>query len=212
MKTIALLLVFGAFLAGAFISVLDPREVNWTWLVPVLLIGIIGLWLSRKVHKEETQAGHKLAGNMDLLSKSLDNILARLELINNNKEELPTYEARFEIDRLFREELNTFADARESMIHVFGMQDYADVMSNFAAGERDYADVMSNFAAGERYINRVWSASTDGYVDEVNLYLGRALDQFREAHEHFHALTLKHAGQPPDNSGKQERISGSGKL
>jgi len=198
MKTIALLLVFGAFLAGAFISVLDPREVNWTWLVPVLLIGIIGLWLSRKVHKEETQAGHKLAGNMDLLSKSLDNILARLELINNNKEELPTYEARFEIDRLFREELNTFADARESMIHVFGMQ--------------DYADVMSNFAAGERYINRVWSASTDGYVDEVNLYLGRALDQFREAHEHFHALTLKHAGQPPDNSGKQERISGSGKL
>ena len=39
------------------------------------------------------------------------------------------------------------------MIHVFGMQ--------------NYADVMSNFAAGERYINRVWSASTDGYVDEV---------------------------------------------
>jgi hypothetical protein len=177
MKTIALLLVFGAFLAGAFITVLDPREINWSWLVPVLLIGVAGLWLSRKVHNEEAQAGHKLAGNMDLLGQSLDNILDRLELINSNKEELPTYEARFEIDRLFREELNNFADARESMVHVFGMQ--------------NYADVMSNFAAGERYINRVWSASTDGYVDEVNLYLGRALDQFREAHEHFHELKLK---------------------
>jgi hypothetical protein len=179
MKTIALILVFGAFLAGAFISVIDPREVNWYWLAPVLMIGIIGLSLARKVHHEEAHAGHKLAGNMDLLGKSLDNILARLELINDSKEELPTYEARFEIDRLFREELNTFAEARESMIHVFGMQ--------------NYADVMSNFAAGERYINRVWSASTDGYVDEVNLYLGRALDQFREAHEHFHALKSQHA-------------------
>lgn len=38
---------------------------------------------------------------------------------------------------------------------------------------------------GVAFINRVWSASTDGYVDEVNLYLGRALDQFPEAHEHF---------------------------
>lgn len=179
MKAFSLLIVFGAFLAGAFVSVLDPREVNWPWLVLALLIGGIGLWLSRKVHKEEAHAGHKLSGNIDLLSKSLDNILARLELINKNKEELPTYEARFEIDRLFREELNTFADARESMIHVFGMQ--------------NYADVMSNFAAGERYINRVWSASTDGYVDEVNLYLGRALEQFREAHEHFYALKSEHS-------------------
>ena len=176
MKTIALLLVFGAFLAGAFVAVLDPREVNWSWLVPALLIGIIGLWLSRKVHREEAHAGHRLAGNIELLGKSLDTILNRLESVN--KEELPTYEARFEIDRLFREELNTFADARESMVPVFGMQ--------------NYADVMSNFAAGERYINRVWSASTDGYVDEVNLYLGRALDQFREAHQHFHDLKLKH--------------------
>ncbi len=178
MKSIALILVFGAFLAGAFVSVLDTREVNWSWLVPVLLIGIIGLWLSRKADHKEARAGHRIAGNINLLSKSLDNILNRLELINDNKEELPTYEARFEIDRLFREELNTFADARESMIHVFGMQ--------------NYADVMSNFAAGERYINRVWSASTDGYVDEVNLYLGRALDQFREAHEHFHSLKSEH--------------------
>lgn len=53
------------------------------------------------------------------------------------------------------------------MKHVFGLQ------SN--------ADVMSAFAAGERYINRVWSASTDGYVDEVRNYLNRATEQFREA-------------------------------
>ena len=178
MKTIATLLVIAAFLAGSFISVLDPRAVDWSWLVPALLIGAIGLWLSRKAHHQAARAGNKLAGNIDLLGKCLDNILAKLELLCKNKEELPTYEARFEIDRLFREDLNNFAEARESMIHVFGMQ--------------NYADVMSNFAAGERYINRVWSASTDGYVDEVNLYLDRALRQFREANEHYHGLRAEH--------------------
>ena len=179
MKTIAIFLIIGSFLAGSFISVLDPRQVNWSWLVPALLIGVVGLWLARRAHHEETRGGSKLAGNIDILGKSLDNILARLELLSKNKEELPTYEARFEIDRLFRDDLANFADARKSMVHVFGMQ--------------NYADVMSNFAAGERYINRVWSASTDGYVDEVNLYLDRALNQFREAHTHFYGLKAEHS-------------------
>jgi hypothetical protein len=180
MKTIALILVFSCFLAGAFITVLDPREVNWTWMVPVLLVGAIGLWLSRKAAHQAARAGNKLAGNIEQLGKNLTNIHSRLTLICENKDELPTYEARFEIDRLFREELIEFAEARESMIHVFGMQ--------------NYADVMSNFAAGERYINRIWSASTDGYVDEVNLYLDKALAQFSDALDHFNGLKAEHAG------------------
>jgi hypothetical protein len=40
---------------------------------------------------------------------------------------------------------------------------------------------MSSFAAGERYLNRVWSASADGYVDEVNIYLDKAQEQFAES-------------------------------
>ena len=187
MKIIATLLVISSFLAGSFITVLDPREVNWSWMVPVLLIGTVGLWLARKAHHEEARAGNKLADNMDMLAKSLNNIYSRLVLICEHKEELPTYEARFEIDRLFRDELNNFADARESMIHVFGMQ--------------NYADVMSNFAAGERYINRIWSASTDGYVDEVNLYLDKALNQFDEALKHFNELLAQHNQQTAVHQG-----------
>ena len=37
---------------------------------------------------------------------------------------------------IFRQDLNDFAEARESMIHVFGIQQYADMMSAFAAGEQ----------------------------------------------------------------------------
>ncbi len=60
-------------------------------------------------------------------------------------------------------------DARESIAHRYGL----------AA----YGEVMSSFAAGERYLNRVWSASADGYIDEVNTYLDKAQAQFVESLE-----------------------------
>jgi hypothetical protein len=40
---------------------------------------------------------------------------------------------------------------------------------------------MSNFVAGERYINRVWSASADGYDEEATAYLRKAEARFTEA-------------------------------
>jgi hypothetical protein len=182
MKTLALILVIFSFLVGAFLSSLDPLSINWTVMTPTLAVGLIGLWLHRKATHGEIHAGQRLSDSIQVLTSSLDNICRNLETVCARGEDLPVYEARFEIDRLFREDLNAFAEARESMIHVFGMQ--------------NYADVMSNFAAGERYINRVWSASTDGYIDEVQLYLGRSRKQFTEARRHFAELRSRHATQP----------------
>ena len=73
------------------------------------------------------------------------------------------------IDAKLREDLRRFADARESMVHLFGLQ--------------IYANVMSDFAAGERFVNRVWSASADGYDTEARTYLGKAATQFRSARQ-----------------------------
>jgi hypothetical protein len=173
-KMVYLLMVMLAFLGGAFIAVLDPVTVNWVHMGSVLTIGAIGLVFYRQANKSEASASHRLSGNMQLLGESLANVLANLEQMCVAKSELPVYEARFEIDRLFREDLNNFAEARETMIHVFGMQ--------------KYADVMSAFAAGERYINRVWSASTDGYENEVHRYLEKARTQFDEADGLFRQL------------------------
>jgi len=181
-KTIALSIIMLSFLAGAFISVLDPMLVNWYLFVPVLSLGVAALFVYRKAHHGEARASHRLSGNLETLETSLENILGNLETLNDNSVSLPVYEARFEIDRLLREDLNNFANARESMKHVFGLQ--------------SYADVMSAFAAGERYINRVWSASTDGYVDEVRNYLDRATQQFREARALFAELQQQYQSAP----------------
>jgi hypothetical protein len=179
MKAFALLLIGLSFLAGSLLASLDPFVVNWGLMAPTLLVGVVGLWLYRKAQHSEIRSGGRLQGNIRSLGECLDNIHRNLEAVCARGEDLPVYEARFEIDRLFREDLTRFAEARESMIHVYGMQ--------------NYADVMSNFAAGERYINRVWSASTDGYVDEVRRYLERARQQFDEARRHFHELAATHA-------------------
>ena len=66
--------------------------------------------------------------------------------------------------------------------------------------EQNYADVMSGFAAGERYINRVWSASTDGYEDEVHLYLEKARMQFAEASGLFNQLESESTMKAASNS------------
>jgi hypothetical protein len=173
-KQISLALIMLSFLAGSFVSVLDPVEVEWTWLIPILMAGSVGLFLFRRASHSEASSGHRLSGDMTILDESLAQILANLEELCDGKQHLPVYEARFEIDRRFREDLNRFAHARETMIHVFGMQ--------------GYANVMSAFAAGERYINRVWSASTDGYLEEVHTYLEKARNQFVEANGLFRQL------------------------
>lgn len=56
---------------------------------------------------------------------------------------------------------------------------------------------MTHYAGGERYLNRVWSASADGYVNEVKDYLERSLEQFQIAKEKLSA----HTGESVDAFG-----------
>ncbi|MCB1582580.1 MAG: hypothetical protein R3E90_13405 [Marinicella sp.] len=171
MKYLVFLFVALAFFGGAFLTSLDKELVNWMYFLPLMLLGFGAAFMFRKLSHAENKQGHVLQNNKKVLIESLGNILTNLEALDGNKENIPTYEMRFEIDKLFREDLLNFADARESMKHIFGLQ--------------HYADIMSSFAAGERYINRVWSASTDGYIDEVMMYVEKSLSQFQHAKEEF---------------------------
>lgn len=171
MKKITFILVALSFLIGAFLTSLDKETVNWMYFIPVVVIGFASAIMFRKLSHEENKKGDVLKNNKKVLIESLNNILGNLSDLNGRKDKIPTYEMRFEIDKLFREDLMNFAEARESMKHLFGLQ--------------HYADIMSSFAAGERYINRVWSASTDGYIDEVLMYIEKSHAQFHHAKSEF---------------------------
>ncbi|MCK0070786.1 hypothetical protein [Kordiimonas laminariae] len=171
MQMLAKLLVVVAFLAGAYLTSLHPTEVDWTAFGPIVIAGALGVIMSKRLEAAAAKDDSVLASNRQDLEDSLKNIVKNLSDLEGRKDKVPTYDMRFEIDKLFREDLIRFADARETMKHLYGVQ--------------AYADVMSSFAAGERYINRVWSASTDGYVDEVLTYVSKSLSQFKHAQEEF---------------------------
>jgi hypothetical protein len=47
-KTLSLLGIMLSFLAGAFISVLDPTQIEWSWMAPVLTLGALSLFSLQK--------------------------------------------------------------------------------------------------------------------------------------------------------------------
>ena len=166
MKKIAYLLLIAGFLYGTYIAALDENVVDWGRFAIAAILAIAGVLLAKRATAAEARSGAVLENNRNALNESLANIVARLNEAANR--DADTGEAlRNWIDENLRDDLRRFADARESMVHLYGLQ--------------TYADIMSEFAAGERYINRIWSAAADGYDEESARYLGRASEQFELA-------------------------------
>jgi hypothetical protein len=180
MKKAGFLLLICGFLVAAYATALDIVDTNWTWFLPAAIGAGLGvLMIKRAVHGEAKSAG-VLTANRTELAESLQNIVMNLGKINESGESLGVYALRHEIDQRLRDDLRRFADARESLIHLFGLQ--------------LYADLMSNFATGERYINRVWSASADGYDAEARDYLARAEARFRDAQRQLQSAAVRQTG------------------
>ncbi len=154
------------FIIASLAAVVDEDMVKWLWYVPALALGIAGVVVIRTHVARRTKADHHVAANIETIEASLGRIAANIDKLNADKHAVDTYDVRHQIDELFADDLETFVDARQSIAHRHGL----------AA----YGEVMTSFAAGERYLNRVWSASADGYIDEVHAYLEKAKDQFAE--------------------------------
>jgi len=167
MKKIGHILVIAGFLAGALLAVIDQATVRWSLFAPTLAAGAVGVALIRLAKRRHTKSETTVSMNMQLLQASLERIVANLARLNTERNSINTYDVRRRIDELFPQDIAAFVEARQSIAHAHGLP--------------AYADVMTDFAAAERYLNRVWSASADGYIDEVNTYLDKARQQFTES-------------------------------
>jgi len=165
------------FIAGALLSVVDELEVQWGYFICALIVGAIGVVLVQSGKRQHTKSEEKLTSNIQNIQASLSRITENITQLNAAKDSVDTYDMRYRIDELFGDDLAIFVQARESISHLYGLQ--------------AYADVMSYFASGERYLNRIWSASADGYIDEVNTYLDRAQKQFADALSKVRQLTTQ---------------------
>jgi len=166
MKKLAYLLLVAGFLLGAYAAALDIQDVNWNFFAIAAVAAIAGVIIAKREDSAMARSGSVLESNRNELNDSINNIVRDLGQMTDG-ESARGSELRDWIDATLRPDLRRFADARASMVHLYGLQ--------------KYADIMSEFAAGERYINRVWTSSADGYDAEASTYLGRAAAQFKDA-------------------------------
>lgn len=182
MKTLGYILITGGFLFGSYLSVIETEQIDWRIVGPSLLVGLAGVALVRVAERGHKTAGDRVRTSMGKLEEALTRIVDNITRLDAEKEGLEVYSVHHRIDELFMTDLDSFVENRETIGHAFGLQ--------------TYANVMTHFATGERYLNRAWSASTDGYIDEVKLCLTRARNQFTQALELLRRYTNPTGSRP----------------
>lgn len=174
MRTLGFVLLTLAFLTGALAAVWDKDTVAWPAYSPALGLGIVGVILLHLGHRRVHRAVDRVAAGLDRARTCLDRIVGALAEIESQAATMSPYDVRVVIDRDLADDVAGFVEARTAIAHVHGLH--------------AYATVMSDFAAAERYLNRAWSASADGYVDEVRAALTESLERFRRTQQSLHAL------------------------
>ena len=173
-KKLGLVLLYAGFLGAAFFSVrrsdslgAEWATIEWGWYGVMFAIGLIGLFLFRTSSGGAGALREKLETDLATIQTRLDSIVAKLGGIQKDRQAIGVYDVHSWIDDTLVEDLSGFVEAREALIKIYGLQQYADVMSRFALGERN--------------VNRAWSASADGYIDEVWRSVDRAESEMAAA-------------------------------
>lgn len=174
MRAAGYLLVTLGFLAAAYAAVERVESVSWSFYLGALAVGVVGVVLARTAMHRTAHHGEVLTTNIRSIGESLATLVREAARLDDGKAEIDVYDLRHRIDATFADPLTAFVSARESIAHSFGLQ--------------AYAEVMNHFAAAERYLLRVWSASTDGYIDEAHTYLAKSREQFAQAQAVFEGL------------------------
>lgn len=167
MKLPGMILLTVSFLLGAYVAVRTPENViDWIAFAPALVGGTLGVVLLRRAAAQgEGDVDGQLSTSQ--LAELLAGIADGVQRLDAEKQAIDVYDLSETIDERFAEDLARFAESRKQIIRSHGLQ--------------PYADVMNDFAAAERYLNRVWSCSIDGYIDEAHTYLSRSGEQFAAA-------------------------------
>jgi hypothetical protein len=174
MKYFGYFLIAAGFLWGSYLTVEQPEGVHTSLYLAALAIGVAGVTVARLAARAEARDETRLQTNIATIESSLAAIVHDAERLDAEKTSINVYDLRHVIDRTFPEHLAAFVEARESIAHSYGL--------------KAYAEVMNRFATGERYLNRVWSASTDGYQPEAHDYITRSHVQFEDALATFRAI------------------------
>ncbi len=159
-KRLGHLLMWAGFVASAFVATSRTGNVDWLAYSLTAAVGVVGVVLLRLKDRGGADSQQQAHETVEHLAGVLQQLAEKLSQLRAERETLDVYDVRHRIDGDLAANLRAFADQRETISKAYSLQLYAEVMNRFAAGERN--------------INRAWSASADGYIDEVWVCLERA--------------------------------------
>jgi len=127
--------------------------VYWPGYLAACAVGICGAALIRASAKSATSNDYHNQAGVEQLTNTLQALAIEVDRLAAALPTLAPEEAVPWIDTHCVPLCSDFADNREVMKAAFGLE--------------GFAAVMSEFASGERFLNRVWSAAADGYMEEA---------------------------------------------
>jgi hypothetical protein len=175
MRKLAFLLIsLGTIGAAVGVARTDPSVDGWVKSfqihVPLTLLSLavmgVGVVLQRRIARLTAQA-QVGGGQLTIARNALRSVHDQADRLGAEAEQLDLDQLHQRLDAIQAGAVADLIDNRETITSAYGL----------AA----YAAVMGPFAQGERCLNRAWSASTDGYLDEAVDYLRRAQPFLAEA-------------------------------
>ncbi len=167
------ILLWAGFLSGSLATVFSLEKperwstINWPWYLASTFVCVLGITAIRVSKMSDGKESEQSLADYSTLAINLGLVIENLAKLRESQSNMRPSEMVAFIDANLADGLREFADAREAIIPQQGLH--------------HYADIMTQFAAGERAINRAWSAAADGYVDEVEICLDRANAFFENA-------------------------------
>ena len=153
-------------------GVVIPEEgwhlIPWVWYGFSVAVCVVGIVVLRKASNPEQQLEQASGLSLVELGGRLTQLVSNLENLIQSIDELAPSQIAAKIDEQLADDFREFAEGRNLITTEYGLNVFADVMTQFASGERS--------------VNRAWSAAADGYVDEAETCLRRGRDLLLEAH------------------------------
>ena len=122
MKGIGYILLTVGFLAGSYYAVALRTGVPLAPFLVALVMGAVGVGLVRAARRQEATSEDRIRANLAALDRSLGSVVDKARALEADKEQIDVYELRHVIDREFPDDLDTFVQARYSLVHSFGLQ------------------------------------------------------------------------------------------
>ncbi len=173
MQKTGFIIIMAIFVVLSVVSIQDTEKVDWTYYSIFFAIGLFGVVMVQVGIRHSASHEDHVKASMQKVEEGIEGIVNAITKLDT-QQDFDVYQVPKAIDALFPQHLDAFVSSRESIKNQYSLN--------------AYADVMSHFAAGERFLNHIWSAASDGYIDEVKAYLPRCREQFEMVKEKLDEL------------------------